>query len=324
MRKTSLHSQDSNLNLSIDILNIIFHRRRIIINDDSLEDFQREAEVHIQKILHFIKNEEPIHMILPAFPAKSPNRKKTLDIYPDKGEEIAINTLHRLCENIKRIYHPGAKLTICSDGRVFAEIVRISDEAVSIYKQDLIKRIAHPYNGNIDFFDLDNVFQEISEYDILREELMINYGESLYNLKRRCKNEKSAKEMYCGICRFLTEDFSGLDEFKNFSKNQILGIARLNAYRVIQRSNAWTKLLRERFPKSIRLSIHPQPRVSEKIGVFLIESDDIWRTPWHSVAIKNESGFSLMPRHVAESKNASLIFENGRPSYFSMLSNQQM
>lgn len=323
MNTKSISCTDEELSLSEKILTLIFRRRRILPDEhEQQEDVAKETAPHLQKIIHFIRNNEPIHMILPAFPAKSPNRRKTLDIYPDKGEELALQTLNRLCDDIQSIYAPGAKLTICSDGRVFAELVRIPDEDVSAYKQDLIERVGKPYSTSIDFFDLDDVFQEISEYDTLREELMIHHGESLFSLKRRCKNEKPAAEMYRGICRFLTEDFSGIDEFRGWSKNQILGVARKNAYRVIQRSNAWTQLLKEQFPHSIRLSIHPQPRVSEKIGIFLMESDNVWRTPWHSVTLKDENGFSLVPRHIAESNNAFLVFENGRPSYFSN-SNQQ-
>jgi len=314
---------DNQLGLAEQIMKLIFHRRRILLNDNSQEDFAEEAAVHTKKIIHFIEEEKPVHMILPAFPAKSPNRKKTLDIYPDKGEELALETLYGLCQKIREIYAPGATLTICSDGRVFAELVQIPDEAVSAYKSDLVSRLGTLYANTINFFDLDDVFHGMPDYDALREELMIHYGESLYQLKQRCKNEKSAKEMYLGICKFLTEDFSGLEKFQELSKSQILGLARKNAYRVIQRSNAWTNLLKDKFPNSIRLSIHPQPRVSEKIGIFLMESDDIWRTPWHSVAIKEDDGFSLVPRYMAESKNAVLIFENGRPSYFSSVQHTQ-
>lgn len=317
MSNSLVYTQNTDLKLAEDIIKLIFHRRRLLANENSHEDFHAESKLHIKKILFFIKNNEPIHMILPAFPAKSPNRRKTLGVYPDKGEELAFKALHKLCENIKKIYSPGAKLTICSDGRVFAELVRISDQSVSEYKNDLIQRVGSPYAETIDFFDLDDVFSDISEYDTLREELMINYGESLRSLRQRCKTDKSTGEMYKGICKFLMEDYSGLDEFADSSKNNILGIARANAYRVIQRSNAWTNLLKDRFPNSIRLSIHPQPRVSEKIGIFLIDSDDVWRTPWHSVAIKDGERFSLVPRHVAESDNAFLVFENGKPSYFS-------
>lgn len=48
---------------------------------------------------------------------------------------------------------------------------------------------------------------------------------------------------------------------------------------MIQRSNAWSRLLERTFPDSVRLSIHPQFRVSAKIGVRLVDSADAWLTP---------------------------------------------
>jgi len=310
-------SVNENRSLAEQIVKVIFHRRRLLPSDPNTEDFAEEARLHIDKIMHFMEMGKPIHMILPAFPAKSSSPKKTLGIYPDKGEELALQTLNNLCKKIAELYPAGGKVTICSDGRVFAELVNVTDFSISSYKHDLISRIAKSYADTIDFFDLDDVFQDIANYDTIREELMIHYGESIYKLKARCKSEESAKGMYSGMCRFLTEDFFEIEKFKGYSKTQVRTIASHNAYRVIQRSNAWTNLLKEKFPHSLRLSIHPQPRISNKIGVFLLDSDDVWRTPWHSVAMKTETGFSLVPRHVAEGQNASLIFENGRPSYYS-------
>lgn len=67
-----------------------------------------------------VKKQEPIRMILPAFPFKSPNsRDKVLGTLPDLGEELALFHLNGLCENIARIYEPGADVYISSDGLVY-------------------------------------------------------------------------------------------------------------------------------------------------------------------------------------------------------------
>src|SRR5262249_36368905 len=60
----------------------------------------------------------PVRMVLPAFPAKSANRTKTLGPLPDLGEELALRFLQERCDAVRGRYPPGAKLTICSDGRV--------------------------------------------------------------------------------------------------------------------------------------------------------------------------------------------------------------
>lgn len=67
-----------------------------------------------------VKKSEPIRMVLPAFPFKSPNRKnKVLGALPDLGEELALQHLNGLCESIREIYEPGAKVFIASDGLVY-------------------------------------------------------------------------------------------------------------------------------------------------------------------------------------------------------------
>lgn len=70
-------------------------------------------------IRSLVENNEPIHLILPAFPFKSPNRKdKVLGALPDMGEEIALARLDGLCTQINEVY-PGTTLSIISDGLVY-------------------------------------------------------------------------------------------------------------------------------------------------------------------------------------------------------------
>lgn len=68
-----------------------------------------------------VQKQEAIRMILPAFPFKSPNsRDKVLGVLPDLGEELALHHLNGLCENIARVYSPGADVHISSDGLVYS------------------------------------------------------------------------------------------------------------------------------------------------------------------------------------------------------------
>lgn len=303
--------------LAGEVLSEIFRLRRLLpANQDRETSFEEEAAPHLSKIVAAIERNEPLRMILPAFPAKSPNRRKTLSHLPDYGEDIAFNNLNSLCERIGRIYPPGARLTICSDGRVFADIVYISDEDVTAYNTELRRRYQARYPTSIEFFDLDDVYPNVRDYALLREDLMVQYGEPLHHLRRRCKEDAGAAEMYRGITRFLVEDYSGIPLFQGVSRNAIQNRARLAAYRVIQRSNAWSRLLRDKLPDALRLSIHPQFRISDKIGINLISASDCWATPWHSVVLKEGDSVYLVPRHEAERRNAMLIYEDGRPSYY--------
>lgn len=74
----------------------------------------------LSKMCNQIRDKQPIQMILPAFPFKSPNREnKVLGSLPDKGEEISLAHLSGLCAAIGDVYEYGAKLTIVSDGLVY-------------------------------------------------------------------------------------------------------------------------------------------------------------------------------------------------------------
>lgn len=301
------------------VLKTIFRRRRLLPTEhDKPECFARESEPHLSAIASVIAENEPINLILPGFPAKSPNRMKTLSALPDLAEKHALHNLNSLCEEIGAVYPPGAYITICSDGRVFADLVHIPDQDVSDYGNYLQEYANRVHPEKFSFFNLDQVYPEVRDYTTLREELLIQYGESIYQLRRRCRTEEEAKAMYLGITRFIVEDYSGLDMFKSESRTTLQKLAKSVAYRVIQRSNAWTRLLEQHFAGAVRLSIHPQFRVSKKIGITLAESDDCWLTPWHGVALRKGDKILLVKRGEAE-QTGLLAFENGRPSHFEFI-----
>lgn len=306
--------------LALGILAEVFARRRLLSSEREKNPLPAiEAAPHLPKILGAIEQGKPLRMVLPAFPAKSPSRDKTLSHLPDHGEELALRNLDDLCRRIAGIYEPGARIVVCSDGRVFADVVRIPDPHVTEYNAALRDIARDLQLDHLDFFDLDDVYEGVKDYAILREDLMVQYGEALKPLQERCRTQAEAGEMYRGITRFLFEDFCGLPEFATLSRTGIQNIARINAYRVIQRSNAWGRLLADLLPDTVRLSIHPQFRLSEKIGINLIAQADGWATPWHSVVLKRGDRVSLLPRKEAERLNAALIYRNGRPSHYQMM-----
>lgn len=301
------------------ILSELLLRRRLLPDEENTpDDFEAEVAPHLEKVLSMVREEKPLRMILPAFPFKSPNRGKTLGPLPDFAEKHALEQLHGLCQRLGAIHPPGAKLVICSDGRVFADLLQTSDEDVSAYGKTLREFAHRIHPDTFEFFNLDDVFTDLDDYDVFREELLICYGEELRSLRKRCQEEKHARAMYQGITRFIFEDYLGIDPFRNQSRTSVQKVARVIAYRVIQRSNAWSRLLQEHFTDALRLSIHPQYRVSEKIGVFLGEADSAWTTPWHSVAVKENGKVMLRKRAEVEQANGMLVFVEGRPSHYEM------
>ena len=312
--------------IAVKILEIIFKRRKLVeaeLMSSEPADLSAlspaEVEHHLDKIRLMVAKQETITMVLPAYPGKSPNRNKTLSRLPDLAEKHSIDNLYQLCREIEQVYQGGAKILICSDGYVFSDLVRITDADVQQYTDEIISYYQQNYPGYFDFFDMKDAFKQLNCLDSMREELMVCYGESLVSLNERCKSEKETTSMYMGITRFLAEDFTGLPEFTGQSKTQVKKIAKTTSVRVIQRSNAWSALLEKYFPQALRLSIHPQFRVSAKIGINLGDADDGWRTPWHSVAVLKNRQVQLQKRSQIDENRHRLIFSGGKPCHYQEL-----
>jgi pyoverdine/dityrosine biosynthesis protein Dit1 len=287
-------------------------------NPSSLKN-QEYHPVHGAKIRRLLRTDSLIRLVLPAFPAKSPNSKKTLNCRPDYGEVLALEKLNQLCQEIAEVYAPGAEITICSDGRVFSDLVQVSDDAVDLYSAGIRQIIQERDLNHIKTFSLEDLFGDLS-YDEMRENLVKQYAEPLEILKAKVRSELEAKMLFNGIHRFLFEDQLELHPAR--SKSQTREIAKDLAYQVIQRSNAWSRIVEEKFPNAIRLSIHPQHSLSEKIGIRLLPSSNVWRTPWHSVAVFDGEGYFLAPRAEVENSGATLMYVDSVYPYYSLAQNQ--
>ncbi|MFK8257950.1 L-tyrosine/L-tryptophan isonitrile synthase family protein [Erwinia sp. AnSW2-5] len=299
------------------IINILFNERRMVQGESDLKiPREREYGPHLQTLLKRINENKKINMILPAFPGKSPNKKKTLGVLPDLAEKTAMKNLSDLCIKIKSIYEPGAQIIICSDGYCFSDVVEISDEEIEQYLIALKQYVDENHPDCFTFYDLDDHFEYIKDLPTKRDELLVFFGEPIEKIKNNREIYPSVHDMYIGITKFLFDDMCGMEKYAAFSKNNLQKRARTNAYRVIQRSNAWSQLVEKIFPDSLRLSIHPQKRESRKIGVSLAKSDDNWLTPWHSVALKRGKEIVLFKRYEIDENSTAMVYVNGSPSHF--------
>jgi pyoverdine/dityrosine biosynthesis protein Dit1 len=297
-----------------EVLDIVLGYRRALPGDDCGHRPCPECFApHGSKVRAFMDAGRPIHFILPAFPAKSPNPRSVLGTLPDMAERLALDFLQGLCDRIGRVYAPGARITICSDGRVFSDLVRLRDDDVTAYTRGVEALVGDLGAESLDLFDLDEAFTA-EDFDELRRLLDRHHAEPLEEIRRRVKTGAAQAHAFNGIARFLFEDRVVLEPHR--SRTAVRNECKELAYRVIQRSVAWSDLIGERFPESVRLSIHPQACHSEKIGIYLIQTRDNWLTPWHGVAVEAGGRFFLMKRHQAESLGATLVYRDGRPSHF--------
>jgi pyoverdine/dityrosine biosynthesis protein Dit1/AcrR family transcriptional regulator len=240
------------------VLKLIMLHRKVLDSETHCaanEPCEQCLTLHLPKLQYFISQQLPIEMLLPAFPAKSPNPQKVLGTLPDLGEEIALTFLQQLCADIRQVYAPGVRVKICADGRVFADLVQVSDEDVSAYNVVLQQLITRLDCRDLEVLNLED-FIETPSFDAARAWITERYAEPLADLQARVRDSAHHRAMFNGIHRFVSEDGQALEPAK--SKSRVKEASKAVAYEVIRRSNAWTRLLAEEFPHALRLSIHPQ------------------------------------------------------------------
>jgi pyoverdine/dityrosine biosynthesis protein Dit1 len=278
-------------------------------NSDAKKDITNNTSI----ILEAMSTNSPIGMLLPAFPAKSPNRNKTISHLPDLGEYLGLKRLNSLCEKILHKYDGGAQITICSDGRVFGDIVNVSDAKVNEYNEYIRQMIDKHNFTNLKIFTLDDHF-DIKDFQEMRDDLRKKYGQSLDTIRQQVLNNEHEKNLFNGLHKFIFEDL--IFSYGSASRSKIRKLSKEITYQVIQSSHAWSSLVTSIFPKTIRLSIHPYSIGSGKISISLVPSGSRWATPWHNVVLKDKLGYRLVKKYEAIEEGAQLIEDEYGYKYF--------
>ncbi len=275
-----------------------------------------EWDIPIMKRMASLMSEgKTLRFILPAFPAKSPSPLKVAVSTPDLGEVIALQNLNRLCEKISAVYAPGAEVVICSDGRVFSDVVNVSDELIDQYGKGVQDIITEFNLIHLKTFSLEDLYPQLTAPE-LRERLLWQFAKSVEEVRFKVVTEDSYRSLFNGIHRFMVEDQQGVKSEK--SKNQLNKEAKHATYELMRRSDAWSSLIEHYFKDVLRLSIHPYPAQHEKFGVKLVASSSKWATPWHNVTVKTVRGFQLMHHDLALKLGARKLAMGGKYVYFEL------
>ncbi|PAV71710.1 hypothetical protein WR25_18274 [Diploscapter pachys] len=113
---------------------------------------------------------EPLRMVLPGFPCKSPNdHDKTFGVLPDHGEVIAIERLDRLAQELAELHAPGCEIAILSDGTTFNDIVGVPDDVRRAYNQALRTLCT---THCIRWVSMEDLFPQASSAEALRATLV--------------------------------------------------------------------------------------------------------------------------------------------------------
>ncbi|GHI01985.1 pyoverdine biosynthesis protein PvcA [Streptomyces cellostaticus] len=271
-----------------------------------------EAFWHQQRrIAAFVRDGAPVEFTLPGFPCKSPNPAKVLGRLPDQAERLSLRFLNTLCTEIERIYPPGARVVICSDGHVFGDLIRVPDRHIDAYSDELRALIGDLALSRLSVFDLRDIFGALA-HDAKRARVHDRYAPPVAALRAQVRSDDPTLALYRGITRFLVEDTADFPGTRSALQRE----CRERAYGVIQRSRAWGALVAEHHPRAVRLSIHPQPAGAPKFGIRLLDAPDAWTTPWHSAALRRPDGtWTLLPRARA-ARLGRLVHRDTRPSHF--------
>ncbi|KAK3296576.1 Pyoverdine/dityrosine biosynthesis protein-domain-containing protein [Chaetomium fimeti] len=253
-----------------------------------------------ERIRHFTDQNAPVELCLPAFPCKSSNGDKVTGPDPDRGEELALERLHGFVEAVERVYQPGAKMWVISDGHVFSDCIGVNDADVDAYGEKL-KEMNHAVGarrGNtdrvgfkslVDLFRLATVASDeglsnltrrlniptidhhvntevTEEAELCRRILMAGCGPRKSAVRAKIDSKDPAiTALYRGFSRFMLEDLEYHPDTQNKSKSQQKKLSSKVAFEMIMML----------FPNHVRLSIHAHNNAGPKFGIQLFDPSQV-------------------------------------------------
>lgn len=298
----------------------------------SEENFEKVFVTILGRVREYISQNEPITMVLPAFPWKNPNLDKVLGSDPDLGEELGLSRLNDICQEISKFYPYGARLMLICDVPVYNDLVGVSDEVAYDYGLRL-RELAHEKKfSSIQFIRLMDLMglgdgEKISKPDYLelvptvRERLMSSdYFDQSFNIDTELETNPDTKATFDGFFSRISEDLKwgkGLDAAAVAADQAAYDaeVARV-VKAMIQRLIAYEKLINVTLGSHIRLSIHPSIG-KNKISIPLLpQAEEFGDMPWHASVLVLPNGEVKTGDAKDFRDKYEIIKKNGRPYYF--------
>ncbi|KAI0860851.1 Pyoverdine/dityrosine biosynthesis protein-domain-containing protein [Xylaria cubensis] len=284
--------------------------------------------VFLRQTERFVSSNQSLHLILPAFPFKSPNKEtKVLGVLPDSGEEMALAHLNGLAAAIGDVYTPGAKVFIVSDGLMYNDILGVSDQEVWRYGRALRQMAQEKGFTNLSFLRLHNLIEDkedecliteevyLSNVNKVRAEIVQHYLPAGFDVEKAIANDVDTTLTYRGYLRFLKLDLAPqmIGESKAQNKSRREKVAK----HMIVRGRAFACAIAANYPNYLRTSIHPSTE-SDKLSIALIPQDGRIHTPWHSAVVRAVNGTITMVHagSVSSDTHELIIDHKGRPLHF--------
>lgn len=316
------------MNLVEDILSIILSKR---YRRGPRRFFEENRSEYERKIKISIEEGRPIEFVLPSFPVKCFNPLKVRRREPDLAEVASLSRLYSLCREIERVYSPGARFILVSDGLVYAPIFREPLQYSERYR-DKLKNIVNKMriSSYIYVFDMSDLVKP------LRREFKNVSGRVKEDIREYWKNKDFSSDVNGLINNTMTNI-----NLMNYSENSLLGafnypnkssvsaeikeIAKKSAfeYLIFNQTIKEIGLLERYFPEALRVTCHPK---EGQIGLNLVHPKS-FNFPWNGVGIlKNDGTVRVEFEHEARRRpNYIPVYIEGEnhPFYFQELSNDK-
>ncbi|TFK63470.1 Clavaminate synthase-like protein [Pluteus cervinus] len=306
------------------------------------DQFDATGRAHLSKTLStYIQNQEKIMFVFPAFPFKSPSKKKVLGDVPDYGEELVLRRLETLARMVED-YHPaGAVVCIVSDGVVYGTLLGREESTIYQYNAKLRKIVTEQELSHIKFamvsdlldpsptLNEDYVTEEeyVQSVPLVREQFLAHEVAN-FDLDHALAHDSASLMIYRGYLKFLIADLEGsellMQDGKPLSGKGQERVRRDIARKMIVNGAKFSDLVALKFPTSVRLSCHAHNNAGPKFAFDLFPGSPM-KAPWHNTVLEKVDG-SLAVGHLSSFGDPSsyeVVYRDGAPYYLREMSDDR-
>lgn len=248
------------------------------------------------KFDYFISRKKPLSFTILGFPFKIPVPLKTYRHLPDMGEVLALHRLFYLTQQVKRLYRPGAIMTIFTEG-AFGPFAGVSEEACHAYDLSLrrfnrqlgfshalrMKRLSDMERRE-DFKPcfLRNLQEIRRRYQKKDKAFMVKYRVAIVPVFRIVKSDHYAENVLLDTYNDLLKD-SQLSPDARSARQELRAKAHhaiLSYFAYLQTKDDWD-FLEVCVPHHLALSVSPKPH---RLGIIPVASS-LSVLPYHGVTV---------------------------------------
>ncbi|GMG76939.1 hypothetical protein ShirakiTB12_54080 [Priestia megaterium] len=265
-----------------------------------IENILNNKEEFLLKIEAKISKNEPIEIVIPAFPGRPSNPITHLRVKPDLGELASFVRLWEISEHISTVYKPGANFIISLDGRAYCPFYGYTPEAEYPYPTDLQNYIDQlNIQKHVKLVDLQSLVDErIDEfnkiYPLVESELKEEWKKENYSFRDELidsmKLGTNTAAIHAAVIKMLkyyndsTDIVKIVEEMRSAVYENAYNTAF--AYMCFLVTIRRMDLIKKKFPEAIRATVHPK---EGQYSPYLVNSSTKI-VPWHGVAILRKNG----------------------------------